>query len=199
MFVCATHTHTPPSIRNCPWDLLCKNSLPTSDREEFPVEEILVFASPTSYMLTSFGFPLLKWVYSSIDSSRMICNSPEVSNFFNRLFLKLNRFIWNKLPVLPNHRFRQAPKLPLMRVLSQHLHKRRCQAFLRFFDAHAHLFAVMGAAIGVLHILHADDVFDRSIACCAFFFPFSSFFLCSFSPLHAYVYSSHDRHLCTEN
>jgi hypothetical protein len=30
----------------------------------------------------------------------MIGNSPEVSNF-NRLFLKLNQFICNKLPVLP--------------------------------------------------------------------------------------------------
>ena len=33
-------------------------------------------------------------VYSSIDSSKTIGNSPEVSNF-NRLFLKLNWFICN--------------------------------------------------------------------------------------------------------
>jgi len=34
-------------------------------------------------------------VYSSIDSSNMIGNSPEVSNFNQWLFLKLNRFICN--------------------------------------------------------------------------------------------------------
>ena len=33
----------------------------------------------------------------------MISNFPVVLNF-NRLFLKLNRFICNQLPVLPNHR-----------------------------------------------------------------------------------------------
>ena len=33
-------------------------------------------------------------VYSSIDSSKMMGHSPEVSNF-NWLFLKLNRFICN--------------------------------------------------------------------------------------------------------
>ena len=37
-------------------------------------------------------------VYSFIDSSKMINNSPEVSNF-NRLFLKLNQFICNQQPV----------------------------------------------------------------------------------------------------
>ena len=36
----------------------------------------------------------------SIDSSKMISNSPEVSNF-NQLFLKLNRFICNSPPVVP--------------------------------------------------------------------------------------------------
>ena len=54
--------------------------------------EIRVFASPTDHMLTSSGFPLLNRVYSFIDSSKMIGNSPKVSNF-NRSFLKLNRFI----------------------------------------------------------------------------------------------------------
>jgi hypothetical protein len=33
-------------------------------------------------------------VYSSIDSSKVIDNSPEVSNF-NQLFLELHQFIWN--------------------------------------------------------------------------------------------------------
>jgi len=33
-------------------------------------------------------------VYSSINSSKLIGNSPEVSNF-NWLFLKLNRFVCN--------------------------------------------------------------------------------------------------------
>ena len=35
-----------------------------------------------------------------IDSSKMIGNPPEVANF-NRLFLKLNRFIYKYPPVLP--------------------------------------------------------------------------------------------------
>ena len=39
-------------------------------------------------------------VYSSIDSSTMIVNSLKLSNF-NGLFLKLNRFICNQPPVLP--------------------------------------------------------------------------------------------------
>ena len=44
-------------------------------------------------------------VYSIIDSSKMIANSPEVSHF-NRLFLKLNWCIHNYLPVLPEPWFR---------------------------------------------------------------------------------------------
>ena len=39
-------------------------------------------------------------VYSSLDSSRMIRYSPKVPNF-NRSFLKLNRCMCNKPPVLP--------------------------------------------------------------------------------------------------
>ena len=62
--------------------------------------EILVFISPSGYRLASFGFPLLNWVYS-INSSKMIGSFPAVLNF-NRLFLKLNRFMCNKLPVLPH-------------------------------------------------------------------------------------------------
>ena len=50
-------------------------------------------------MFTSSGLLYLFEIYS-IDSSKMIGNSYEVSNF-NRLFLKLNRFIWNWPPVLP--------------------------------------------------------------------------------------------------
>ena len=42
-------------------------------------------------------------VYSSIDSYKVIGNSPAVLNF-NRLFFKLNRCICNVLPVLPDHR-----------------------------------------------------------------------------------------------
>ena len=42
---------------------------------------------------------------SSKNSYKMIGNFPAVVNF-NRLFLKLNRFICNKLPVLPDHRSR---------------------------------------------------------------------------------------------
>ena len=38
----------------------------------------------------------------SIDSSQMIGNSPKVSNF-NRLNLKLNWFICNQPPVLPEY------------------------------------------------------------------------------------------------
>ena len=55
--------------------------------------EILVFASPTGNMFTSSGSPLLNWVYS-INSSKMVGNFPALFNF-NRLFLKLNRFICN--------------------------------------------------------------------------------------------------------
>ena len=39
----------------------------------------------------------------SVDSSKLIGNFPADLNF-NRLFLKLNWFICNQLPVLPNHR-----------------------------------------------------------------------------------------------
>ena len=60
--------------------------------------KILVILNPTGYMLTSSGFAYSSEVYST-DSSKMIGNSPEVSNFI-RLFLKLNRFICNQLPVL---------------------------------------------------------------------------------------------------
>ena len=67
----------------------------TSDRGDFwalPVE-ILVFANPTGYMLTFSGFPLLNWriFYRFL---KMMGNFPAVSNF-NRLFLKLHRFIYN--------------------------------------------------------------------------------------------------------
>ena len=41
-----------------------------------------------------FRFCFHSFEVYSIDSSKMIGNSPEVSNF-NRLFLKLNRFICN--------------------------------------------------------------------------------------------------------
>ena len=44
-------------------------------------------------------FFYLSQVYS-IDSSRMMGNFPEVLNF-NRLFLKLNRFVCNKHSVFP--------------------------------------------------------------------------------------------------
>ena len=44
-------------------------------------------------------------VYSSIDSSKLTSNSPEVSNF-NRLVLKLNRSICNEPPVLPEPWYR---------------------------------------------------------------------------------------------
>ena len=69
--------------------------IPCSDRGDFwaLLVEILVFASPTSYMFTSSGFSLLNWVYS-IDSSKIIGNFLAVLNF-NRLFLKLYRFICN--------------------------------------------------------------------------------------------------------
>ena len=37
-----------------------------------PPVDILVFASPTGYMLTSSGFPSLNWDIISINSSKMI-------------------------------------------------------------------------------------------------------------------------------
>ena len=62
--------------------------------------EIQVFASPTGYMLTSSGFPVLKWgiFYKFLWFFSAVIN-------FSRLFLKLNRFICNQLPVLHDHRF----------------------------------------------------------------------------------------------
>ena len=51
------------------------------------------FATPTVYMLTSSGFPLLNWGIV-VDSSTMIGNFPAVLNF-DRLFLKPNWFICN--------------------------------------------------------------------------------------------------------
>ena len=71
----------------------------TSAREVFGQSEsvkILMILNPTGYMLDiiiRFCFHSFE-VYSCIDSSKMIGNSPEVSNF-NGLFLKLNRFICN--------------------------------------------------------------------------------------------------------
>ena len=64
---------------------------------------ILVFASPASYMLISSSF--FNWVeVYSLDSSKMMGNFHVVFNF-NRLFLILNRFSWNKVLVLPNRSF----------------------------------------------------------------------------------------------
>ena len=57
--------------------------------------KIHVILNPTGYMLDIFRICFHSFeVYSSIDSSKMIGNSPEVSNF-NRLFPKLHRFIRN--------------------------------------------------------------------------------------------------------
>ena len=53
-------------------------------------------------MLASSGFPILNGVYS-INSSKTIGNFPAIVLNFNQLFLKLNRFICNWLPVLPDH------------------------------------------------------------------------------------------------
>ena len=50
--------------------------------------EILVFASPTSYLLTSFSFPLLKIGVYSINSSKMIGDFPADLNYFNRFISK---------------------------------------------------------------------------------------------------------------
>ena len=71
----------------------------TSAREVFGHIEsvkIHVILNPAGSMLTSSsGFAIIHARYiPSIDSSNMIGNSPEFSNF-NRLFLKLNRFICN--------------------------------------------------------------------------------------------------------
>ena len=61
-----------------------------------------MFASPTGYMLTSSGFPLLDWgiFYKFLVKWSVIFLQ---SWNFNRLFLKLDRFICNYLPVLPEH------------------------------------------------------------------------------------------------
>ena len=57
------------------------------------------------YMLTSsFGF--LDWIeVDSIDSSRMLGNSPEILNF-NRFFLKLHRFICDWWPAFSVNSYR---------------------------------------------------------------------------------------------
>jgi hypothetical protein len=54
------------------------------------VMKILVFPSPSSYMLTAFNLSLLNWVYS-LDYSKAIRTFLEVLNF-NWLFLNLNLF-----------------------------------------------------------------------------------------------------------
>ena len=53
--------------------------------------------NPTSYTFTSSGFDAFHTfgVYSTVDSSTMLGNPPAVLMNFNRLFLKLNRFICN--------------------------------------------------------------------------------------------------------
>jgi hypothetical protein len=54
-----------------------------------------MFASPTGLHVDVLRFSFVKFgVYSYINSSSMIGNSPAVLNF-NRLFLELNRFICN--------------------------------------------------------------------------------------------------------
>jgi hypothetical protein len=64
----------------------------------------LVFASLTGYMLTSFGFPILNYLWvDSMNFSKTTGNFPAVLMNFNRLILKLNRFICTSLPVLPDH------------------------------------------------------------------------------------------------
>jgi hypothetical protein len=52
--------------------------------------EILVFASPTGYMLTFFGFSLLNWIIF-LNSFKKIRNFPAIL-IFNWLFLQLNHF-----------------------------------------------------------------------------------------------------------
>ena len=74
-----------------------RGSHPSSAREVFghiELVKILVILNPTGYMLTTSCFFVYSFEVYSIDSSKMIGNSLEVSNF-NRLFLKLNRFIRN--------------------------------------------------------------------------------------------------------
>ena len=50
--------------------------------------KILLILNPTGYMFTSSGIAFIFEVNSSIDSSKVVGNSPEVSSF-NQLFLKL--------------------------------------------------------------------------------------------------------------
>ena len=54
-------------------------------------------------------------VYSTINSSKIIGNFHALLNF-NRLYLKLNQFICNQLPNLPDHRVLpiHCPPLPFM-------------------------------------------------------------------------------------
>ena len=58
------------------------------------LRSILVYASPTGYMLTSSGFTLWNWgiLNKFLLNDRQV---PAILNYFNRLFLKLNRFICN--------------------------------------------------------------------------------------------------------
>jgi len=58
------------------------------------IGNILVFPSPTAYMLQSSIFSLLILIQYILDSFNVIDNFHAVSNF-NRLFHKLNRFICN--------------------------------------------------------------------------------------------------------
>ena len=74
---------------------------PTGVDEESPGSfwahsvEILVMSKPNRLHVDIFRFCLHSFKVYSVDSSRMIGNSPEVSINLNRLFLKLNRFICN--------------------------------------------------------------------------------------------------------
>ena len=60
------------------------------------------------YIYQSWCFCSAEVYHSSIDSIKTTSKSLEVSNF-NRLILNLNRFICNKLPVLPGHRPDRSP------------------------------------------------------------------------------------------
>ena len=72
-----------------------------------------------------------------MESSKVIGNSPAILNF-RRLFLKLNCFICNQLPVLPNHRLVEE-NLSTINVLlkTPKLMSSSSNALLTYFFHHA--------------------------------------------------------------
>ena len=104
---------------------------PTSDPGDFWHNRLrsLVFASSTGYVLTTSGFVceiggvIFQILFTMIGDFLAVLN-------FNRLYFKLNQFIWNKLPVLPIHNGPPLFSLLQPEMLTDGVRSGRCDELL---------------------------------------------------------------------